>query len=318
MSLFALAVIFCLLFIIIIFYFSVAHRYNIIDKPNERSSHTIITIRGGGVIYLFASIVLLFWHPNLWMPVLGILIIGGISFIDDRMTLSGKIRISIHVIAVSILFWYLNIYELSSWLICIGLYILVIGIINAYNFMDGINGITGLYSLVILLSLQYINLNKVSFANSDVIWLPIMASIVFLFFNFRKKARCFAGDVGSITIAFWLVWLLFSLMIETNNYIYILFLAVYGIDSILTIIHRMLLKQNIFFAHRMHFYQILVNEQNMSHLTVSILYALMQLLIIVLIITSNLFWPIIVLVSLMPLILIYIILKPQLMKYRLK
>jgi UDP-N-acetylmuramyl pentapeptide phosphotransferase/UDP-N-acetylglucosamine-1-phosphate transferase len=198
------------------------------------------------------------------------------------------------------------------WII-IPVYILVIGTINAYNFMDGINGITGLYSLVILAGLAYINSNQVPFINPDLIYLPMAATVVFLFFNFRKKAKCFAGDVGSVSIAFWIVWLLLSLILKTDNFIYILFLAVYGVDSILTIIHRLIRKENIFLAHRLHFYQILANDQKMPHLLVTTVYAIIQLLIIGLVIFTSLNWMLLAAISLLPLIAIYVWLKPRLM-----
>ncbi|MFA4870272.1 MAG: glycosyltransferase family 4 protein [Pedobacter sp.] len=294
-------------------YFKLADHYNIIDKPNERSSHAEVTIRGGGVIFLIAVICSLILHPEFWMPILGMLIIGIISFIDDRITLSNKIRIFFHLTAVTLLFLALNIFQLYPWYICIGLYILVIGIINAYNFMDGINGITGLYSLVVLGGLQYVNYQIASFIEPDLIWLPVLACVVFLFFNFRKRAKCFAGDVGSISIAFWISYLIFKLIIQTENYAYILFLSVYGVDAILTIVHRLLLKQNIFKAHRLHFYQILANDQKWPHLWVAALYALVQSLIIIAIID----WPInfeyLFLLTTLPLVLCYVFLKKKLM-----
>ncbi|WP_245943777.1 MraY family glycosyltransferase [Pedobacter nutrimenti] len=294
-------------------YFKIANHYNIIDKPNERSSHSEITIRGGGIIFVFSTLSVVVLHPEFWLPVLGILIIGVISFIDDRITLSGKIRILFHLTAVTLLFVFLNIFQLFPWWMCGILYIIVIGIINAYNFMDGINGITGLYSLVILGALQYINYKISAFIHPDVIWLPIIACFVFLYFNFRKKAKCFAGDVGSVTIAFYILFLLLKLIIQTNNYSYVLFLAVYGVDAILTILHRLLLKQNIFDAHRLHFYQILANEQKWPHLWVSALYGFLQLVIICLVFfTTFNFWTLFLMINL-PLALIYVVLKKKLM-----
>jgi UDP-N-acetylmuramyl pentapeptide phosphotransferase/UDP-N-acetylglucosamine-1-phosphate transferase len=199
--------------------------------------------------------------------------------------------------------------------VVIAFYILAIGIINAYNFMDGINGITGLYSLVLLAGLQYVNMWQTHFINADMIWLPVIACVVFLYFNFRKKARCFAGDVGSVTIAFWILTLLLKLMVTTNNWVYILFLAVYGVDSILTILHRLILKQNIFKAHRLHFYQLLVNECKIPHLIVAIGYALIQLIVIALIL-FNKWLPVSALfcIVLFPLVFLYLVLKPRLMK----
>lgn len=252
-------------------------------------------------------------HPSYWMPVIGAIIIGVISFLDDRMTLSSRVRIIFHLIAVTLLFFFLNVFVTIPWWAIICLYIVTIGIINAYNFMDGINGITGLYSLVVLCGLQYVNLYKCSFIEADMIWLPMISCFVFLYFNFRKKAKCFAGDVGSITMAFWVILLLGKLILKTENYSYILFLAVYGVDAVLTIAHRLLLKQNIFDAHRLHFYQILANDQKIPHLLVSSVYAILQLAIIVLIIFSGFDFFILMVLILPPLVFIYITMKPKLM-----
>lgn len=292
-------------------YFKLAAHYNIIDRPNERSSHSELTIRGGGIIYLLAAATTLVLHPEFWMPVLGLFMIGIISFVDDRITLSGKIRIIFHLLAVTILFLFLEVFHIFPWWTSILLYILVIGIINAYNFMDGINGITGAYSLVVLGGLQYVNYNVVQFIHPDLIWFPILASVVFLFFNFRKRAKCFAGDVGSVTIAFWIIFLILKLILLTENYAYVLFLAVYGVDTVLTIIHRIKLKQNIFDAHRLHFYQVLANEQKWPHLLVSSVYALLQLGIIVAVVYLPWSFLSVFLFSCIPLILIYCLVKPR-------
>jgi UDP-N-acetylmuramyl pentapeptide phosphotransferase/UDP-N-acetylglucosamine-1-phosphate transferase len=215
-------------FAVMLLYFRIADHYNIIDHPNERSSHSRITIRGGGIIFLFAILLVLFIHPVYWLPVAGAIIIGVISFLDDRLTLSSRIRLIFHLLAVTLLFYFLEVFTLWPPIIVLVLYILVIGIINAYNFMDGINGITGLYSLVILGGLQFVNIYQVNFIEPDLVWLPALACLVFLYFNFRTKAKCFAGDVGSVTIAFWIIFLLFKLIFVSADWSYILFLAVYG------------------------------------------------------------------------------------------
>src|SRR6185503_5859154 len=250
------------LFTLELIYLKIADKYNIIDHPNERSSHSNITIRGGGIIFVVAAVGALCLHFTYFFPaLLGIILVGIISFLDDLYTLSNTIRILFHVISVSLVFIFLGIFSsFFIWEILL-LYILSIGVINAYNFMDGINGMTGCYSLVVLSGLQYVNVYKIHFINTDLIWLPIIACLVFLFFNFRKKAKCFAGDVGSITIALWITTITLDLIFQTKNWSYILFLSVYGVESILTICHRLLLKQNIFEAHRLHVYQLLVNER---------------------------------------------------------
>ncbi|WP_316746891.1 glycosyltransferase family 4 protein [Pedobacter gandavensis] len=292
-------------------YFKIADHFNIIDHPNERSSHSEVTIRGGGIIYLFAALVALVLHPEFWMPILGLFIIGIISFVDDRITLSGKVRIVFHLAAVTLLFLSIGIFQMLPFWASILLYILVIGVINAYNFMDGINGITGAYSIVVLGGLQYVNYEVINFIQPDLIWLPILATLVFLFFNFRKRAKCFAGDVGSVTIAFWIIFLVLKLVLVSENYAYVLFLAVYGVDTVLTIIHRLKLKHNIFDAHRLHFYQILANEQKWPHLLVSTVYAVLQLGIIVAVVYLPWHFLTVFLVTTIPLVLIYCLIKPR-------
>ena len=295
-------------------YFPIADHYNIIDHPNERSSHSVITIRGGGIIFLFAALAAVIMHPAYWLGGLALFMIGIVSFIDDRVTLSSKIRLLAHLAATTLFFVSLNVFSLPVYE-SIFLYFVVIGTINAYNFMDGINGITGTYSLVVLAGLQYVNLYQIPFVQKDMIWLPMIACTVFLYFNFRKKARCFAGDVGSVTVALWIVMLLVQLILSTHNWIYILFLAVYGTDSVITIIHRIILRQNVFKPHRLHLYQILANEKRFPHLVVSLTYAVLQGVIIFLVINNTSFTGIsLFLIILIPLSAMYILLKTMFMR----
>jgi len=245
----------------------------------------------------------------------GMLLVSIISFWDDVVELPRKLRLLIHITAVSALLYTVHASLPSLWLLPV-LYILIIGIINAYNFMDGINGITGLYSLIVILSLAYLNEYQVSFTDSAFIMTAGLACLVFLFFNFRKKARCFAGDVGSVSIGFWICALLLMVILKTQELKYILFLAVYGVDAVLTIIHRLLLKQNIFDAHRFHFYQLMANEGKMPHLWVSGIYAALQLSINAFILLTNFpFW-LTFLITCFPLILVYVTIKPRLILVR--
>jgi len=273
-------ILFFILFILELLYFKVADRFNIIDKPNLRSSHTEITLRGGGVIFWFAA--LLYFVQNIeynYLFFTGITLVSLVSFWDDIQSLSNKIRISIHFLAITLIFYDLSVFSTVSLPLIVLAYIFAIGIINAYNFMDGINGITGLYTLVVMGALWYVNKNVQLFIDTDFLIYPILASLVFLFFNYRKRAKCFAGDVGSIAIAFWIIYLIFKLILNTNSIIWLLFLAVYGVDAICTILHRLYLKENIFEAHRLHFYQILSNEFKMQHRIVSLIYAILQSII---------------------------------------
>ena len=258
-------IILVLLFLAELFYFKVADKYNIIDKPNERSSHTRITLRGGGVIFYFGALVYFltsgFEYP--WF-MLALTFVAIISFMDDIRSTSQKLRLVFHFSAMALMFYQWGLFSLSWWWIIIAL-IICTGIINAYNFMDGINGITGGYSLVVLLSLAYINEEVTPFVEQDLIYTVIMSVLVFCFFNFRKKARCFAGDVGSVSIAFILLFLLGKLIIQTGDFSWIILLSVYGVDSVLTIFHRLMLHENIGLPHRKHLYQLMANELRIPH-----------------------------------------------------
>lgn len=263
--------------IIMLLYFKVADHFNIIDKPNQRSSHTEITLRGGGIIFWFSALLYFVQHiQNNYFFFTGITLVSLVSFWDDIQSLSNKIRISIHFLAITLIFFDLGLFNLFPiWGVVIA-YVLAIGLINAYNFMDGINGITGLYTLVVMGALLYVNTKVQLFTDGAFIKYAMLASLVFLFFNYRKKAKCFAGDVGSIAIAFWIIYLVLKLILVSESVIWLLFLAVYGVDAICTILHRLFLKQNIFEAHRLHLYQVLSNEYKIQHRLVSLLYALVQ------------------------------------------
>lgn len=173
--------------------------------------------------------------------------------------------------------------------------------------MDGINGITGLYTLAVLSSLLYVNAYLAVFTSFDFIVYPMVASAVFLFFNFRKKAKCFAGDVGSISIAFWIIYLLLQLILKTESLVWLLFLGVYGVETIATIAHRIHLKENIFEAHRWHLYQVLSNGYKIQHRIVAIMYAGLQGLVSVVVIYgySHLEHFILFAVVLLPLLVLY-------------
>ena len=273
-------IILVLLFVAELFYFRVADKFNIIDKPNERSSHSRITLRGGGIIFYFGA--LAYFLSNHWeYPwfMLALTLITFISFVDDVRSTSQGLRLVFHFTAMALMFYQWGLFSLSWWWIIIAL-IICTGIINAYNFMDGINGITGGYSLVILGALAYINSEITTFVEPVLINTVLCSVLVFCFFNFRKKAKCFAGDVGSVSIAFILLFLIGKLIIKTEDFSWIILLSVYGVDSVLTIIHRLMLHENIGLPHRKHMYQLMANELKIPHVGVSLIYMGAQALVI--------------------------------------
>ena len=262
-------------------YFKIADKYNIIDRPNERSSHTRITLRGGGIIFYFGALAYFltnqFEYP--WF-MLALTLVAFISFVDDVKSVKQGIRLSFHFSAMALMFGQWGLFSLGwGWLLLA--LVVCTGIINAYNFMDGINGITGGYSLVVLAALAYVDEVLVPFVEADLIYTVMMAVVVFCFFNFRRKARCFAGDVGSVSIAFILLFLLGKLVIETGDLSWIVLLVVYGVDSVLTIIHRLMLHENIGLPHRKHLYQLMANELKIPHVMVSLIYMAVQGAIII-------------------------------------
>ena len=274
-------IVFDLLFVAELFYFRIADRCNIIDKPNERSSHTKITLRGGGVIFYFGALAYFlisgFEYPCF---ILALTFVTFISFVDDVRSTSQKLRLLFHFSAMVLMFYQWGLFSLSWWWIIIAL-IICTGIINAYNFMDGINGITGGYSLVILGALAYINAEITQFVEPALIYTVLCSVLVFCFFNFRKKAKCFAGDVGSVSIAFILLFLIGKLIIQTEDFSWIILLVIYGVDSVLTIIHRLMLHENIGLPHRKHMYQLMANELKIPHVVVSLIYMAVQAVVII-------------------------------------
>ena len=290
-------IIFIILLVLELVYFKIADKCNIIDKPNERSSHSTIVLRGGGIIFMlglwiwaaFSSAGLLntglgFGYP--WF-LAAVTLIAGVSFVDDIRSLPDSVRLVAQFVAMGLMFYQLDMLHWDMWWVVIIALIVCVGASNVINFMDGINGITGGYALSVLLPLLLINngaagcdLNaQVAFVPTSLIMTVILADVVFCLFNFRPKgkAKCFAGDVGSIGIAFILLFMIGQLIMKTGDVTYLIFLLVYGVDGCLTIIHRIMLHENLGEAHRKHAYQLMANELKIGHVTVSLIYMVLQM-----------------------------------------
>lgn len=268
-----------LLLVLELVYFRIADKYNIIDKPNLRSSHTSIVLRGGGIIFLFGAwLYAAFYGFTCPWFLLGLTMLGGISFADDIHSVSNKFRLMVQFVAMALMFYQWGILLPEYWWVVLVALIVCTGIINAYNFMDGINGITGGYSLAVLIPLLLLNMQE-EYTDNNFIIVTLLSVLVFCLFNFRTKAKCFAGDVGSVSIAFILLYFLGSYILKSENYWAILLLSVYGVDSVLTICHRILLHENIGKPHRKHAYQLMANELNIKHVDVSTFYMVVQLVI---------------------------------------
>ena len=296
-SLIAYLIIAIVLLALELIYFKIADKYNIIDKPNERSSHTSIVLRGGGVIFPLSMLVWVCLHGVFgdWSVVVnylpficGLILIAGVSFWDDVHSLPDSVRLVVQFIATGLMFWsiVLNAGSLSElawyWLLFIGIVALIVfvGATDVINFMDGINGITAGYALAVLVPLFLLNREE-GFIEESYLVVAILGVLVFSFFNFRPrgKAKCFAGDVGSIGIAFIMLFAIGSLIARTGDITWLIFLLVYGVDGCCTILHRIMLHENLGQAHRKHAYQLMANELGMSHVAVSLLYMALQLVV---------------------------------------
>ena len=281
-----------------LFYFKVADKFNIIDKPNERSSHSSIVLRGGGVIFSLSMIVwavLMTMQGNgqvviSYLPFLvGLLLVAGVSFWDDVKSLPDSVRLVVQFVSMGLMFWSMGILHWNMWWVVLIALIVCVGATNVINFMDGINGITAGYSLAVLVPLMLVNgdsshslrMTTNGFMEPSFLVVAILGVLVFCLFNFRPKgkAKCFAGDVGSIGIAFIMLFAIGKLVVMTGDVTYLIFLLVYGVDGCLTICHRILLHENLGEAHRMHAYQLMANVLKIGHVKVSLLYMVMQLVV---------------------------------------
>ena len=277
-------------------YFRVADHFNIIDKPDDRSSHTKVVLRGGGIIF---TIGLWIWSvfsgfQYLWL-LAAVTLAAGVSFVDDVRSLPDSVRLVVQFVAMVLLFYGLNVQGFLEgqplawgWQVLIGIVALMVcvGATNIYNFMDGINGITAGYSLSVLIPLALLNGSGVQevqagFVDQSLIVVTIISVLVFSVFNFRPKnmAKCFAGDVGSVGMAFILLFLIGCLVLKTGDVTWLAFMLVYGVDGCCTIVHRIMLHENLGEAHRKHAYQLMANELKIGHVTVSLIYMALQLVI---------------------------------------
>ena len=268
-------------------YFKIADKCNIIDKPNERSSHSTIVLRGGGIIFSLSMVawaVMMVMQGNDVAPYLpfliGLILICGVSFWDDVKSLPDSVRLVAQFVAMALMFWSMGIMRLEMWWLVIIALIVCVGATNIINFMDGINGITAGYALAVLVPLVLAN-RMDGFIDESFLVVTIIGVLVFSWFNFRPKgeAKCFAGDVGSIGIAFIMLFAIGRLIMKTGDVTWLVLLLVYGVDGCCTILHRIMLHENLGQAHRKHAYQIMANELGISHVAVSLLYMGLQLMI---------------------------------------
>lgn len=291
-------------------YILFATKKQLLDKPNERSSHIIPTPRGGGVIFVIIwSILMLSMNfsntkiqaliPWLVIPALIIALVG---FIDDMKSLSSRFRICVHGLCCGIFTYYLYaqfpshnlpIFWFCAWFISLWS-------INLFNFMDGMDGLAATQAL----SVFAINIAAAYlYGSEDFLHIYLTAGIVlfgFLLFNF-PKASLFMGDVGSGFLGFLILALgLTGLLYEKIPlWITLISYSNFILDASMTLFRRIFNKEKWFAAHRKHAYQRLHHRALWSHKKVLFVNFIIQLLIGSMILLSlekdlNFYWPLLV------------------------
>ncbi len=282
-------IIFVLLVIAELVYFRIANKCNIIDKPNERSSHSNIVLRGGGIIFPIGV-----WIWYIWLMVLGewsmvqeycplmiaVTMAAAVSFVDDIHPLSDSVRLVNQFVAMLLVFYQIGLLQPELWWLAVPGILLCVGAVNLINFTDGINGMIAMEAIACMVP-SIIVVRQLQCMEESLLWVAILSVLVFAYFNFRPrgKAKCFAGDVGSVSMAYILLFPIGSMIMATMDITYLIFLVVYGVEGCLTIVHRILLHENLGEAHRKHAYEIMANELRINPMVISVGYMTLQLII---------------------------------------
>ena len=288
-----------------------------LDTPTERSNHETPKLKGAGIILipliLFSTSVVFFLEETLnynWKIIFGFcLLLSFLSLLDDIKGVSAKIRLTFQIFCVfSSLYLFkdqLNIFTKSSeflfffngiesfglgFIFCF-LMLLWVWIINMFNFMDGMDGITSVQ--ISSLSILTNSLAILGFIEENFIYFSLILLIIsFAFYSVNKPpSKIFLGDVGSIPLGFLAGFILIYNMIMYNLiFPFLIIMLYYLLDSVTTIILRFLKKENIFQAHSSHFYQkILRKGYNHHYVLKKIIF--LNVILLILAILSN-YYPI--------------------------
>lgn len=290
-----------LLLICLFLYFPFARKKGILAGVNTRSSHKSPTVTAAGFIFPLSLLVYYIYSlaiggsPSLWLLV-GMLLLAAVSFADDLGEVWFVYRLLAQLFGVSLMMTQV-VLELGFFppdnAAYVVIFVVLIGFgiftINLFNFMDGINGMLGLLTLSVLIPLALTEFYVQCFTDPGLLLYLLLPTLVFLFFNCRRRPVFFCGDVGSITVGFVLTYLVVKLLMQTGDLTYLLFFAVIYIEAGITVLQRLLAGQNIFKPHRIHLFQLLSNERGFPHAAVSAVYASIQLLIGLLVVGLNYF-----------------------------
>jgi len=251
----------------------------ILDHPNDRSSHSIPTPRGGGIAILIAVLPTLFLVQYFaatpivaYQPVLICALgLALLSWLDDLKNLGPLIRFASQIMAASLCLYFIPASEqgfiggfLPIWMEKIILGIGWVWFINLFNFMDGIDGISGVEIISIATGVFLIaTLGNLGPQYNQAAMILAGGAAGFLKWNWHK-AKVFMGDVGSVPLGFLLGWLLITLAGEGFLISSIIIALYYLMDATLTLIKRGLRREKVWQAHREHYYQ-KATQAGLSH-----------------------------------------------------
>lgn len=264
-------------------YIKVARKLGIVAEVNSRSSHSRTTPTAGGIVFVLAACA--FAADNAtglstaWWWTLGSgLILSAVSLWDDIHPLPPLPRLLVQIAVVSLAF------KLYCYPQALHIYVLIIlcclCCINAFNFIDGIRCMLAFYALTVLLTLiwaaELYNPDHCAEMVTLCQWM-LVATLVFICFNAGDNV--FAGDVGAITLGYYIAFILVTLVVRTTDASLFILIIVALFDTCMTVLQRMFAGYNILLPHRMNVYQVLTSKWGLPHLAVSGAYAVIQLII---------------------------------------
>lgn len=250
----------------------VAKNTRLMDKPNERSLHFTPTVRGGGVVFIGLSLIAIsilsfYDHSNRIehvVLIMSILLLAGISFLDDLFHLSVKLRFIVQALVAIWVVLVLRPVDLdfvfftlsNQYGVMLLLFIVLIWSINHFNFMDGLDGFCAMQALFMLTSYAILfELNQAQDFQT-ICYILISCLAGFLIFNF-PPAKLFMGDIGSATLG--LITILIALIAQQKYHIPIIYWFILNglflFDSTITLLRRMINHEKWLAPHRTHAYQ---------------------------------------------------------------
>lgn len=271
-----------------------ALKKNIIDNPNERSSHSTPTPRGGGVAivcsYLLA-LAMLIYSQQLTLHIGIILMVAGfvialLGFLDDHGHINSMLRLAIHFfVAIGVVISLGGFAEVTifngmqlGFIANIIAVLFLVWLLNLYNFMDGINGIASIEAIMTTVSMAILYFILNTSLNSELLWLLSACVLGFLLWNF-PKAKIFMGDACSGFLGL-ILGILALIALKENLALFcawIICLGIFVVDATYTLIKRVLSGYKMYDAHRSHSYQILSRKWG-SHTPVTLAIAAINLL----------------------------------------